>query len=481
MSQKTRITKVGHDGAAVYLGQDACGNPTWTRNPERIMDWLCDGWRYRFNQHREHRPMRRLMEDTTTHERMWVSIPLGGPDVGEPVKDHQARVDHPWLACIPSPVIASCAKIENTQWFAGLKRKKTNGGRLPGFRSRHNDPQWFVCWRNQSKTGNAIYHRTGRRHGVVIITGSIPRPYRKPGDTTARWRLIIHIRVSQPIRDYTSVSVNWTYRTLVFTNEPTPIPRTPTGQDIGIDRGAVHTLALSDGSMLDMPQPSTRERKEYRRLQRKLARQDRTNEQRGGKHAKYASHARQETLRRMRRIQGKATRRKNDWVDKTTTRLVEQYDLIAIEQLQTKQMTRRCKPKPDPEHPGRYLHNGQTAKRGLNRMILANRWATIADKLAYKSRLAHVSLIEVNPAYTSRTCHQCGYEAKENRESQAVFHCHQCGYRANADTNAALNILSRARQDTGMDDAEGAEERQATSPSRAGRQPRRNTRPLLHA
>ena len=56
MSQKVRIDGVKHVGASVFLGVDHCGNPCWTRNPERVMVWLCDGWRTRFNQRREQRP-----------------------------------------------------------------------------------------------------------------------------------------------------------------------------------------------------------------------------------------------------------------------------------------------------------------------------------------------------------------------------------------------------------------------------------------
>lgn len=457
MSQKVRIIKVKHTGASVYLGDDPCHNPRWTRNPERIMDWLCDGWRTRFNQHREHRTVRRYMEDTESHERMWVDVHLGGADVGEPLKDSEARTLCPWLACIPAAILASPTRVENSEWYAALKRKKNNGGRIPGFKSRKRDPQYFVCWRNQTKTGNAIYHQVSRKRGVVIVTGSVKKSLLKPGETGCHWKLSIHVRVSQPVREYTSVIVNWTERTLVFTNEPSPIRRNATGRQTGIDRGCVHTLALSDGTMLDMPQPSEREKREYLRLQRKLARQDKTNGQRGGKTAKLRSKRRTLTLKRMSSIRRRVNNRKDDWIAKTTTRLVRDYDLIALEALDVRRMTRRPKPKPDPGHEGRYLRNGSTAKAGLNRSILNNRWADIQSKLAYKTRLAGTRLILADPAYTSQTCNRCGHVAKENRESQAVFQCVNCGYKANADTNAAKNILSRAIRTTGMDDAEGVE------------------------
>ena len=91
-------------------------------------------------------------------------------------------------------------------------------------------------------------------------------------------------------------------------------------------------------------------------------------------------------------------------------------------------MTRKPKPKQDPNHKGRYLRNGSAAKAGLNRSILDNRWTDIQNKLEYKTRLAGTRLILVNPAYTSQTCNRCGHVAKENRESQAVFQCVNCGF-----------------------------------------------------
>ena len=464
MSQKVRIVTVKHTGCSVYLGTDSYQNPIWTRNPNRIMDWLCDGWRSRFNQHRAQRPMRRLVEDVVTHEQMWVDVPLGGVDVPEPVKDSQARDNCSWLACIPSPILASCAKVENTAWFSALKRRKTNGGNVPRFRSRHRAPQYFVCWRNQTKTGNALYRRTGKRSGVVVITGSVPKKYQRQGETACRWKLTIHVRVSQHIRDYTSVAINWTNRTLVFTNEPLPIKRKPTGATVGLDRGCAHTLATSDEAFLDMPQPSQKTIAEYKQLQKKLARQDRVNEKGGGKKAKYASKNRARTLARMQHIRTKEANRKNDWIAKLTTRLVHDYDMIAVEHLDVKNMTKRPKAKPDPTNPNHYLPNGRKAKAGLNRSILSNRWSTLRDSLAYKTKFAGTRLIEVPAAYTSQTCNQCKHCASENRESQAVFHCTKCGYTVNADVNAAKNILDRAIENCGMGNAE---ERRQHVPQRA--------------
>jgi putative transposase len=467
MSQKVRIDGVKHVGASVFLGVDHCDNPCWTRNPERVMAWLCDGWRSRFNQRREQRPRNIPIKDEAGEIVDWAKEPLGGPDVADSLSDKEARLRCPWMAGIPAPILSSTDRIEDIEWSAGLKRKKTIGGRIPGFKSRHRG-LGFVCWRNASKTGNAIFRKTGRKSGVVVITGMNPPRWRKPGEKL-HWRVIIHVRVNQPIRPYTSVHVDWTHRSLVFVNMPLPSPRTRNGE-VGIDRGCVHTLALSDGTFMDMPKPPKAELKRLKHLQRKMACQDRVNEAKGGKTAKLASKRRQKTLSQFNALQGRIVRRRNDWIEKTTTSLARENGLVVMEDLDVQAMTRRPKPKPDPDNPGRYLHNGAKAKAGLNRSILSNNWSRLRKRLKDKMDANGGNLVIVPAAYTSQTCHKCGHVAKENRDSQAVFECVECGYRANADVNAAKNILGRALSETGGGTASDVEDpqwrsREASTPS----------------
>jgi IS605 OrfB family transposase len=63
--------------------------------------------------------------------------------------------------------------------------------------------------------------------------------------------------------------------------------------------------------------------------------------------------------------------------------------------------------------------------------------------LAYKARRAGVPLVQVDPRYTSQTCHGCGHRDKRNRPDQETFLCRSCGVVAHADHNAALNIARR--------------------------------------
>lgn len=468
MSQKVRIDGVKHVGASVFLGVDHCGNPCWTRNPERIMVWLCDGWRTRFNQRREQRPHSVPVKDEAGDIIDWIKEPLGGPDTSKLISDREARLQCSWMAAVPSSILASTNKVEGTEWFAGLKRRKTAGGRVPGFKSRHRG-LGFVCWYHPSGNSyNAVFHKTGRKSGVVVITGMNPKRWVKPGEK-AHWHIIVHVRVSQPIRPYTSVHVNWTHQTLVFTNMPLPLPRTGNSV-VGLDRGCAHTLASSDGAFMDMPKPTKKEMARLRYLQRRLSRQDRTNEARGGRTAKFESKRHQRTLSEFNALQGRIVRRRNDWIEKTTTRLAKTNVLVALEDLDVQAMTKQPKPRPDPDNPGHWLHNGARAKAGLDRSILNNCWSRVYKRLNDKMAANGGRLVLVPPAYTSQACHKCGYVAKGNRESQAVFHCARCGYRANADVNAAMNILGRALIKTGGDtalDVEGPHWRpdEASTPS----------------
>jgi len=62
------------------------------------------------------------------------------------------------------------------------------------------------------------------------------------------------------------------------------------------------------------------------------------------------------------------------------------------------------------------------------------------------ARKAGVPVIYVNPAYTSRTCPDCGNRDKANRPcGSATFTCVACGHAARADKVAAINIARKGK------------------------------------
>src|SRR5674536_284408 len=124
---------------------------------------------------------------------------------------------------------------------------------------------------------------------------------------------------------------------------------------------------------------------------------------------------------------------RKDWVEKLSTDLARRFDLIRVEDLRRRNMTRPAKGTVDA--PGTNVR----PKAGLNRAILDQGWGVLVTRLEQK---APGRVEKVNAAYTSQRCPACGYTAAESRESQARFGCRSCGHTAHAELNAARNIAA---------------------------------------
>lgn len=177
---------------------------------------------------------------------------------------------------------------------------------------------------------------------------------------------------------------------------------------IGVDMNAGQ-VATSDGDLLRLPEVGRLEAR-YRRHQRRMARQCKGSNRRERTKRKGAK-----ALRKLRDI------RKN-WQHQVSHQLAAECGTVVVEDLNAAAMTRK----------------GGRRKRGLNRVVRDTGWRALYEKLAYKA----ANVLRVDPRNTSRTCHKCGYCAKANRKSQALFACGSCGYEGNADVNAALNVLA---------------------------------------
>lgn len=437
MSQKVVIERVTVKGATPYLGDTADGSPIFSRNGNDVMDWLCSAWRTRYNQLRSQR---------SRYDRDHNLVPLGKAVDTRSVK--QVRQDCSWLTAVPTLVLESPSKIERTHWFAAAQRRKTlrskgnHPGSMPRFRSRKRDDDVFTCWFNGGR--NALFERVNRNHGIVTITGQNPPGKRL--EKSPRFRIRLHVRVSEPIRDYTSVQVNWSRRTLVFTNSPEPVDRTPTGKLVGVDRGVVHQTATSDGQFSDLPRKRLRGiDREVRRRQKAQARSLKASGhvtqreyRKAGVSNRFAAHDRE-----ISRLKATARRIAIDGQHKISHSLVRDFDVVVLEDLNLKAMLSSPTAKPDLLNPGRFLPNGKAAKRGLNRVLSTAALSRLGEMVTYKAEACGVTVVTVDPRNTSRHCPRCGHTGKGNRESQAVFACTSCGFTANADSVAAVNIATR--------------------------------------
>jgi len=148
---------------------------------------------------------------------------------------------------------------------------------------------------------------------------------------------------------------------------------------------------------------------------------------------KRGSNRRRRLKARLARLHVRNADARKDWTEKASTEIARSYDLIRIEDLRVRDMTRSARG--TVEQPGRNVRQ----KAGLNRSILRSGWRVSAARLEHK---AAGRVERVNPAYTSQRCSACGHVAAESRKSQALFACVACTWTGNADVNAARNIAA---------------------------------------
>jgi putative transposase len=206
-----------------------------------------------------------------------------------------------------------------------------------------------------------------------------------------------------------------------------PLPAT--GRQAGIDVGIVRYATLSDGNYVDNPRWQRAAADRLVAAQQRLVRAKRRSKNRLRRRETVAARYR------------KIANQRRDFHHKQARRLVERYDVLAVEDLQIANMLRRAKAVADPTNRGQYLPNGARSKTGLSRSISDARWGQLVSILRAKAEEAGRTWIEVDPRHTSDRCEACGHAEPENRVSQAEFRCRACGLVAHADEHAARNIL----------------------------------------
>ena len=199
-------------------------------------------------------------------------------------------------------------------------------------------------------------------------------------------------------------------------------------EDVGIDLGVSHFAALSTGEFLDHP-------RFFRKAEEKL-----TKAQQAVARKKKGSHRQKKAVMRVAAAHRKIRNQRRDFQHKASRHLVNRYQVIVLEDLHVKNLTRAPAPKQD-ERTGQYLPNGASAKAGLNKSILDAGWSAFTEMVSVKAAWAGRSVILVDPFKTSQVCSQCHKEGQHKDLDERVHTCVHCGVVLDRDTNAALNIL----------------------------------------
>jgi IS605 OrfB family transposase len=252
------------------------------------------------------------------------------------------------------------------------------------------------------------------------------------------------IKKSYKIKNITILCENgkW-YASLCIEFKPKKLKKTK--KKIGIDVGSIRLYTRSDG----------KKRKAFRKLNNVkvlVAKIKEVQQQMSWKQECWKSKTGRKKLKKgeiisnswlrlkviLGKLHEKLKRIRTDHLHKITTNLVKKFDLIIVEDLKLKNMTKSSKG--TIEKPGKMVPQ----KSGLNRNLLSNGLGMFFSMLEYKCDWYGKIFKKVDPKFTSQICSSCGKKDKKSRKSQSRFKCTSCGFLINADHNAALNILARA-------------------------------------
>ena len=304
--------------------------------------------------------------------------------------------------------------------FQGFFRR-VKAGQKPGY------PRWQKASRFKSITDLPIthcpawYHFDGQK--VVITVKGLP--------AITAW--VDKLDVPEGLPKTLGVIRKGRRIWLTLTYEFVPDLLPFTGGVIGLDRGVKKALADSNGETVA---PFKRDWKKRKRLQRKMSRRKPQPGVRGSGRYRKASVAHARLLE-------KESGQQKQRLHRVTSRIVRESDIIVVEDLKIRNMTRTAKG--TTEAPGKRV----AAKSGLNRSILEQGWGEILRQLTYKAEWAGKQLVAVDPRYTSQTCHQCSNVKGADRRGE-WFSCSSCGWVGDADHNAAVNILRRGLASLGL-------------------------------
>ncbi|GAA2409533.1 RNA-guided endonuclease TnpB family protein [Actinomadura vinacea] len=203
----------------------------------------------------------------------------------------------------------------------------------------------------------------------------------------------------------------WYVTFAVDTHQPEPRPQA--GREVGVDLGVKDFAVTSDGERIANPRHLDRKAANLARYQRRMARRQK------------GSANRRKAKNKVARAHRKVRNARQDFLHKTTTRLVESADLIAIEDLNVKGLVRN---------------------RSLSRAISDCGWGEFRRQLEYKCERAGRTLVVIDRWHpSSKTCSNCGHLLGELSLNTRAWTCPGCRTRHDRDHNAAKNILAAGR------------------------------------
>ncbi|WP_233881195.1 IS200/IS605 family element RNA-guided endonuclease TnpB [Virgibacillus halodenitrificans] len=301
-----------------------------------------------------------------------------------------------WLKEVDSIALQSSLKNladSHTRFF-----KKQN--KAPRFKSKKNNVQSYTT----KETNN----------NIAIVDNSIKLP--KLGLVRFAKSREVHGRIlNATVRRNPSGKY---FVSILAETEVQPLEKTESS--IGIDLGITDFAILSDGRRINNNKFTIKIEKKLKREQRKLSRRA-LNAKNNGINLFNAKNY-QKQKRKVARLHERVMNQRNDFLNKLSTEIIKNHDIVCIEDLNTKGMLRNHK---------------------LAKSISDVSWSAFVSKLEYKANWYGKTIVKINRWFpSSQVCSNCGHQDGKKSFEIRDWTCSVCHKHHDRDINASKNILA---------------------------------------
>ncbi|RBR29333.1 IS605 OrfB family transposase [Enterococcus cecorum] len=308
------------------------------------------------------------------------------------------KKEFPFLKEVDSLALAN-AQLHLDKAYKNFFRDKSVG--FPRFKSKKNPVQSYT---------------TNNQNGTVALIDS---KFIKVPKLKSLIRIKLHRQPKGMIKSATisrHASGKY-YISLLCKEEINELPKTNSA--IGIDLGITDFAILSDGQKIDNNRFTSKMEKKLKREQRKLSKRALLAKNKGIPLSEAKNYQKQK--RKVARLHEKVMNQRTDFLNKLSTEIIKNHDIICIEDLNVKGMLRNHK---------------------LARSISDVSWSSFVAKLQYKADWYGREIIKVNQWFpSSQICSECGHKDGKKPLDIREWTCPICHTHHDRDINASINIL----------------------------------------